>query len=99
MLIPVQDPLLVDLLQSLLLPPRPAAMNDRSRAGLLPPQCLGKLRRPPLQVLIEPQVPLPPSLRTVLFEILLEIGADQRMDVKRPSLFGFQNQSSLAQLG
>src|SRR5207244_4452225 len=91
-LLPPQDPPPVDLVQRLLLPPRPAAVEHSGVKRLHRLQRFGKLRRRPLQVHVEPQVALLPRRGTLLLQLLLEIDSHQGMGVEGARLTGIGRQ-------
>ena len=76
------DALPPNLIERLLVLPRPAPMHHRriERRHLL--DRLGQRLRLPLQVLIQPPVPLPPRLRLLPPELLPEVLAHQRVRVE-----------------
>ena len=82
----------VDLVERLLLPPRPAAVDHRGEERLHGLQRVGQIRRLLLEVLVEAQVPGLPGFRPLLLELLLEEDPDQGMGVQGARLMGIGGQ-------
>ena len=81
-LVPPQNPPPVDLVHRLLLPPRPAAVDDGGVEGLHRFQGVGEVRRCLAQVLVEAAVAFLPGGGAVALELFREAGAHQRVGVE-----------------